>query len=141
MNKYLAQQASPEPMFTQGQGGPPTSSQPLLRPHRPACFWEEPLYWEHLLGAQCVTCHPAPSQPGFQRVSELHGDSGHPLGRFGAAIAALADLNGDGLLDVAVGAPLEAQGAVYIFNGQQGGLSPQPSQVRSPTCQSDPTPT
>ncbi|XP_040828949.1 integrin alpha-L isoform X2 [Ochotona curzoniae] len=67
-------------------------------------------------------------QPGFQRVSELHGDSGHPLGRFGAAIAALADLNGDGLLDVAVGAPLEAQGAVYIFNGQQEGLSPQPSQ-------------
>uniref|UniRef100_A0A5F9DBB9 Integrin subunit alpha L n=1 Tax=Oryctolagus cuniculus TaxID=9986 RepID=A0A5F9DBB9_RABIT len=67
-------------------------------------------------------------QLGFEMVSELHGDPGYPLGRFGAAITALADLNGDALTDVAVGAPLEGQGAVYIFSGQQGGLSPQPSQ-------------
>lgn len=65
-------------------------------------------------------------------VSELHGDSGYPLGQFGAAIAALTDINGDKLMDVAVGAPLEEQGAVYIFNGQYGGLSPRPSQVRYP---------
>uniref|UniRef100_A0A8C3X879 Integrin subunit alpha L n=1 Tax=Catagonus wagneri TaxID=51154 RepID=A0A8C3X879_9CETA len=64
----------------------------------------------------------------FHAVSELHGDPGHPLGRFGAAITALMDLNGDGLTDVAVGAPLEEQGAVYIFNGQHGELSPWPSQ-------------
>lgn len=63
-------------------------------------------------------------------VSELQGDPGYPLGRFGAAIAALMDINGDGLADVAVGAPLEEQGAVYVFNGQYGGLSPRPSQVR-----------
>jgi hypothetical protein len=67
-------------------------------------------------------------------VSELQGDPGHPLGQFGAAITALADINGDGLMDVAVGAPLEAQGAVYIFSGQSGGLSPRPSQVRCHTC-------
>ncbi|XP_020014253.1 integrin alpha-L isoform X2 [Castor canadensis] len=65
---------------------------------------------------------------GFEMVSELQGDPGHPLGQFGAAITALADINGDGLMDVAVGAPLEAQGAVYIFSGQSGGLSPRPSQ-------------
>ncbi|XP_048189238.1 integrin alpha-L [Perognathus longimembris pacificus] len=64
----------------------------------------------------------------FTMVSELQGDAGHPLGRFGAAISALTDINGDGLVDVAVGAPLEAQGAVYIFNGQRGGLSSYPSQ-------------
>lgn len=64
----------------------------------------------------------------FSIVSELQGDPGYPLGRFGAAIAALTDINGDGLTDVAVGAPLEEQGAVYIFNGQPGGLNPQPSQ-------------
>ncbi|XP_005351995.1 integrin alpha-L [Microtus ochrogaster] len=64
----------------------------------------------------------------FSIVSELQGDPGYPLGRFGAAIAALTDINGDGLMDVAVGAPLEEQGAVYIFNGQPGGLNPQPSQ-------------
>ncbi|XP_057606762.1 integrin alpha-L isoform X2 [Hippopotamus amphibius kiboko] len=64
----------------------------------------------------------------FEMVSELQGDPGYPLGRFGAAITALSDINGDELPDVAVGAPLEEQGAVYIFNGQQGGLSPWPSQ-------------
>lgn len=67
-------------------------------------------------------------QLGFEVVSELQGDPGYPLGRFGAAITALADINGDRLTDVAVGAPLEEWGAVYIFNGQPGGLSPRPSQ-------------
>ncbi|XP_045141518.1 integrin alpha-L [Echinops telfairi] len=67
-------------------------------------------------------------QLGFKAVLELQGAPGYPLGRFGAAIAALSDINGDRLMDVAVGAPLEEQGALYIFNGQPGGLSPQPSQ-------------
>ncbi|KAK2097872.1 hypothetical protein P7K49_023323 [Saguinus oedipus] len=67
-------------------------------------------------------------QSGFEEVSELQGNPGYPLGRFGEAITALTDINGDGLVDVAVGAPLEEQGAVYIFNGRHGGLSPQPSQ-------------
>lgn len=79
----------------------------------------------------------SPSQSLFEMVSELQGDSGYPLGRFGAAITALTDINGDGLTDVAVGAPLEEQGAVYIFNGKPGGLNPQPSQVRYPACPSN----
>ncbi|KAL2101912.1 hypothetical protein ACEWY4_003673 [Coilia grayii] len=51
-------------------------------------------------------------------------------GRFGSALASLADLNGDGIRDVAVGAPLEddGQGSVYIFNGRTGGLNPTYSQ-------------
>ncbi|XP_047435386.1 uncharacterized protein LOC125004644 isoform X4 [Mugil cephalus] len=42
-------------------------------------------------------------------------------GRFGSTISSLADLNGDGLRDVAVGAPLEDdnRGAVYIFLGDR----------------------
>ncbi|XP_071396311.1 integrin alpha-L-like [Centroberyx affinis] len=42
-------------------------------------------------------------------------------GRFGTAISSLADLNGDGLRDVAVGAPLEDnnRGAVYIYLGDK----------------------
>ncbi|XP_027627523.1 integrin alpha-L isoform X2 [Tupaia chinensis] len=67
-------------------------------------------------------------QLGFEVVSELQGDAGYPLGRFGAVIAALTDINGDRLMDVAVGAPLEEQGAVYIFNGRLGGLSPRPGE-------------
>ncbi|KAF3687166.1 Integrin alpha-M CD11 antigen-like family member B [Channa argus] len=43
------------------------------------------------------------------------------MGRFGTTIASLADLNGDGLRDVAVGAPLEddSRGAVYIYLGDR----------------------
>ncbi|XP_051560845.1 integrin alpha-L-like isoform X2 [Myxocyprinus asiaticus] len=42
-------------------------------------------------------------------------------GRFAASLASLKDLNGDGLSDVAVGAPLEddGQGAVYIYLGDE----------------------
>lgn len=43
------------------------------------------------------------------------------MGRFGTSISSLADLNGDGLRDIAVGAPLEDEnrGAVYIFLGDR----------------------
>lgn len=54
------------------------------------------------------------------------------MGRFGTSIASVADLNGDGLRDVAVGAPLEDQsrGAVYIFLGdRQKGIRSTFSQV------------
>lgn len=54
-------------------------------------------------------------------------------GRFGTSIASLADLNGDGLRDVAVGAPLEDAnaGAVYIYFGDRHqGMRRVYSQVR-----------
>ncbi|XP_030630909.1 integrin alpha-M-like [Chanos chanos] len=59
----------------------------------------------------------------------LMGISGE-RGRFGSSLASLADLNGDGQSDVAVGAPLENNGlgSVYIFNGQRGGINPTYSQ-------------
>ncbi|MBI2931343.1 MAG: FG-GAP repeat protein [Planctomycetes bacterium] len=46
-------------------------------------------------------------------------------GRFGAAVAPIGDLNGDGRADLAVGAPLEDaggtdRGRVYIYYGQPG---------------------
>ncbi|XP_059184742.1 integrin alpha-L-like isoform X1 [Centropristis striata] len=43
------------------------------------------------------------------------------MGRFGTTISSLADLNGDGLRDVAVGAPLEDdnRGSVYIYLGDR----------------------
>ncbi|XP_074386789.1 integrin alpha-5 [Zonotrichia albicollis] len=56
----------------------------------------------------------------------------HEFGRFGSAIAALGDLDRDGYNDVAVGAPLGAEGRrglVFIFRGGGAGLRPRPAQV------------
>ncbi|KAL7989912.1 hypothetical protein Chor_012578 [Crotalus horridus] len=59
--------------------------------------------------------------------------TGHQeFGRFGSAIASLGDLNQDGYNDVAIGVPFgrpAKQGMVYVYNGQQNGLDPKPSQV------------
>lgn len=55
------------------------------------------------------------------------------LGRFGTTISSLKDLNGDGLRDIAVGAPLEDDnhGAVYIYLGdRRTGVRNTFSQVR-----------
>ncbi|XP_076008041.1 integrin alpha-D-like [Genypterus blacodes] len=51
--------------------------------------------------------------------------------RFGSTLAAVPDLNKDGLNDLIVGAPLEndRQGSIYIFNGNgQGSINPKYSQ-------------
>ncbi|XP_055521517.1 LOW QUALITY PROTEIN: integrin alpha-X-like [Leucoraja erinacea] len=65
----------------------------------------------------------------------LVGEGGEqPLARFGASIARLGDLNGDGVADVAVGAPLEDgnSGSVYIFLGSADGLKgPAAQHIRS----------
>uniref|UniRef100_H0WV64 Integrin alpha-2 n=1 Tax=Otolemur garnettii TaxID=30611 RepID=H0WV64_OTOGA len=60
----------------------------------------------------------------------LEGPEGFENARFGSAIAALSDINMDGLNDVIVGSPLENQnsGAVYIYNGHQGTVRTKYSQ-------------
>ncbi|KAM6289111.1 integrin alpha-L-like, partial [Aegotheles albertisi] len=57
-------------------------------------------------------------------TGELLGAPGHPLGRFGASLVALGDLDGDTLAEVAVGAPMEDEdhGVVYIFSSRPGGV-------------------
>ncbi len=47
-------------------------------------------------------------------------------GRFAASVASLKDLNGDSLSDVAVGAPLENEGVIYIYLGDRThGINPE----------------
>ncbi|XP_043083195.1 integrin alpha-11 isoform X2 [Puntigrus tetrazona] len=50
--------------------------------------------------------------------------------RFGAAMSALPDLNGDGFGELLVGAPLEDnhKGAVYLFYGQRNAIQPKHKQ-------------
>ncbi|KAK9965089.1 hypothetical protein ABG768_004198 [Culter alburnus] len=51
-------------------------------------------------------------------------------GRFGSSLASPADLDGDGFMDVLIGAPLEedGQGSIYIFNGRDGAINSKYSQ-------------
>ncbi|XP_043109813.1 integrin alpha-D [Puntigrus tetrazona] len=54
-------------------------------------------------------------------------------GRFAASVASLKDLNGDSLSDVAVGAPLENEGVVYIYLGHRThGINPEHAPQRIP---------
>ncbi|XP_055623803.1 integrin alpha-PS3-like [Toxorhynchites rutilus septentrionalis] len=49
-------------------------------------------------------------------------------GRFGTSLAKIGDINMDGYNDIAIGAPFEENGAVYIYHGSSGGLLTKPSQ-------------
>lgn len=55
--------------------------------------------------------------------------TGQPESRFGQALANLGDINNDRCDDVAVGAPYEGAGVVYIYLGSKQGLGDRPSQV------------
>jgi hypothetical protein len=54
------------------------------------------------------------------------------LFRFGFALANLGDINKDRYEDLAVGAPYEGKGVVYIYLGSKHGIITEPSQVLSP---------
>uniref|UniRef100_A0A4X1UTG8 Uncharacterized protein n=1 Tax=Sus scrofa TaxID=9823 RepID=A0A4X1UTG8_PIG len=56
----------------------------------------------------------------------LHGPS---RSAFGFSVASIGDINQDGFQDIAVGAPFEGLGQVYIYHGSSGGLLRQPQQV------------
>uniref|UniRef100_A0A8D1DEB3 VWFA domain-containing protein n=1 Tax=Sus scrofa TaxID=9823 RepID=A0A8D1DEB3_PIG len=90
-----------------------------------------PHYYEQTRGGQVSVC-PLPRRRAKWRCRViLCGEQGHPWSRFGAALTALGDVNGDGLTDVAIGAPGEQdnRGAVYLFHGtSELGISPSHSQ-------------
>ncbi|XP_029461777.1 integrin alpha-4 [Rhinatrema bivittatum] len=65
---------------------------------------------------------------GFANMRELEMElsgSDSYAARFGESIASLGDIDNDGFEDVAIGAPQEddLQGAIYIYNGRQTGIT------------------
>ena len=54
---------------------------------------------------------------------------GREESRFGFALTNLGDLNKDGYEDIAIGAPYEKKGTVYIYLGSKNGIITIPSQV------------
>ncbi|KAM9260174.1 integrin alpha-M-like [Morus bassanus] len=89
-----------------------------------------PMFYGASSGGRVHVCTLKPKGGQLRCQQTLQGQPGHPLGRFGASLARLGDINGDRWRDVAVGAPLEdeEQGAVYIFHGMRGGVASQYSQ-------------
>ncbi|UYV76284.1 ITGA7 [Cordylochernes scorpioides] len=49
--------------------------------------------------------------------------------RFGFSMSTLGDINKDGYTDLAIGAPYEGSGAVYVYLGSPEGIITEPSQV------------
>ncbi|XP_040609474.1 integrin alpha-X isoform X2 [Mesocricetus auratus] len=90
-----------------------------------------PHYYEQTRGGQVSVCPMPSGRIRWQCEATLHGEQGHPWGRFGVALTVLGDVNGDSVTDVAIGAPGEEEnrGAVYIFHGASKlDISPSPSQ-------------
>lgn len=54
---------------------------------------------------------------------------GREESRFGFALANLGDLNKDGYQDLAIGAPYDGHGTVYIYLGSKNGIITTPSQI------------
>ncbi|XP_039766644.1 integrin alpha-M isoform X2 [Ornithorhynchus anatinus] len=78
-----------------------------------------PHHYAQKAGGLVSVCPMPLRRVDWRCESVLRGQPGQPLARFGAALAVLGDTNGDGLADVAVGAPGEEEnrGAVYLFHG------------------------
>lgn len=53
--------------------------------------------------------------------------------QFGMAMTNIGDINMDGCDDIAIGAPYEDNGVVYIYLGSKNGLMTKPSQVITPS--------
>lgn len=83
-----------------------------------------------LVGLLVLAAHPgfaagpqskAPHGPVLFHPSPFSGSA------FGAAVASLGDLNGDGFGDAAVGDPFDGTGAVFVYLGGEEGFSTAPS--------------
>ncbi|XP_043942031.1 integrin alpha-X-like [Protopterus annectens] len=82
-----------------------------------------PLYHTPTIGGLVYIC-TTEATGNFSCNYTLNGKPKNLLIRFGAAIASIGDINGDGITDIAIGAPLEDEhrGGIYLFHGTQSGI-------------------
>jgi hypothetical protein len=71
------------------------------------------------------------SETGLSALPDQVFTGGQPNAQLGYSVSGAGDLNGDGYADLAAGAPYYSSagletGAVYLFYGSAGGLSPAP---------------
>ncbi|XP_077170634.1 integrin alpha-D-like [Paroedura picta] len=81
-----------------------------------------PMYYDGVAGGKVYVFQRQGET--FVSTQELRGKPNYPLGRFGASIAEIGDITGDGRTDVAIGAPMEEenQGALYVFQGSYSSI-------------------
>jgi len=75
------------------------------------------------------------SSSGINAASmNILGGDGDPVGRYGAVIAHVGDVNDDGFSDIAVGSPGDGTngGRVMLYVGSGVGLSPSPVMLSAP---------
>ncbi|CAG7785605.1 unnamed protein product, partial [Allacma fusca] len=79
-------------------------------------------YQSHGPGEQgCVFVYTSDGIRFNKTAAKICGST-YRFSNFGSAISALGDIDGDGYADVAIGAPREKRGAVYIYRGSPRGL-------------------
>ncbi|XP_071193519.1 integrin alpha-X-like isoform X2 [Salvelinus alpinus] len=87
-----------------------------------------PWYHAQDVGGEVHVCTLETGAPNCSLT--LRGVQGNVHGQFGTSLSPCPDLNGDGLPELAVGAPLEdrGRGSVYIFLGRPWGIQAKYSQ-------------
>nr|XP_017015192.2 integrin alpha-PS1 isoform X2 [Drosophila takahashii] len=93
--------------------------------HRPDLIVAAPLYFTKTEGGAVYVYQNDRDTLPLKHTLKLTGSL---ESRFGLALANIGDLNKDNCEDLAVGAPYEGNGVVYIYLGSRQGLNSKPAQ-------------
>lgn len=95
--------------------------------NKPDVIISAPMYYEKNYDVGAIYVFVNEGHMQFSKIKVVSPSK--KTGRFGTTISKLGDINNDGYNDIAVGAPFEDDGVVYIFLGSPSGLRSKPSQI------------